>query len=180
MNNYLVAQYFVILKDVILHLILMNSSLYSYTSPQGLPAPHPHFLHTGDACFLSVIPNQGTSAFWATPGLHFYCCSLVTLKGRDKTCNQPAHQLEGKCWFSIPTRLHLKSWLHLVATYSLYPKSEFGRRSNLLIYNENKSYKNRARQNARKKREEEDAKIICNSTAHTTRRKNDKCLSPHR
>lgn len=112
-------------------------------------------------------------------GYIFYCCSSVSLKRRDKTCNQPAHQLEGKCRFSIPGRLHLKSWLHLVATYSLYPESEFRRRSNLLIYKENKSYKNRARQNASKTREEEDAKIICNSTAHTTRRKNDKCLSPH-
>lgn len=162
----------------------MNSSLYSYPSPQGHPAPHPHFHHPGDSCFfLSYLISS--SAFWVTPRLHFYCCSLVRLIRRDKTCNQPAHQLEAKCWFSIPGRSHLKSWLHLVATYSLYPESESGRRLYLLIYKENKSYKNsqakkKLAKKKKKKRQEDDAKIICNSTVHTTRRKNDKCLSPPR
>lgn len=122
-------------------MILMNLPLYSYPSAQGHPAPHPHFLHTADACFLSVVPNQVTFAFlsysWAAFLLLFISKSQ---RLKDKTCNQPDHHLKAKCWFSVPGRLHLKSWLHLVATYSLYLDSESGRRLHLLIYKGNNSY----------------------------------------
>lgn len=115
---------------------------------------YPHCLHIDDVAFLYVMPNQSTSTFlsyfWATFLLLFI--KVSESQGKGKTCNQPAHQLGAKYWFSIPGRLHLKSWLHLMAIYSLHPESEFGRRSYLLIYKDNKSYKNRVRQNDNKKK----------------------------